>query len=433
MALCLIGCSSQVSVNQAAAAQSPQTYVGLAAAGSSAALDTFVIDRTADTLVQDGYEAGDGYEQYVSASGTFAVLPSGILNIGVTFGNGTVSAFSTGGTFYNPPQTGNWALEWPGQGGFAGLLGQTVVPFTPNQTCPSLTTPETFQFVSFPIAGDGAGTAYGSVSIGTSGGTVNFTNVSQSNVSGGASSNPSTATVTGTCGPAVYGHTISVPDTVTLTDPGSGQETPSATIAIGPSGFLVEDNGFQAKTATYQNLLGAGVGAVGLPQPSSPLTVSALVGAKYTGFIYGTGSASIGNFTRVASTSLIASFGYPAQTACPTLPSAGTIIYGGEFANNDPSSNAYGRCDFAVDLGVQDAKNNGLFPNAKVWVGSSFPGNNLLGTNTGGTYFFSAVAIAGQLQGKYAIFLIGLDTTGLKTISQGQQSQDWGIYLLQSN
>lgn len=37
-------------------------------------------------------------------------------------------------------------------------------------------------------------------------------------------------------------------------------------------------------------------------------------------------------------------------------------------------------------------------------------------------YSFPAVAIAGQLDGKYAIFLIGVDS-----------SQPWGIYLLQSN
>jgi hypothetical protein len=38
------------------------------------------------------------------------------------------------------------------------------------------------------------------------------------------------------------------------------------------------------------------------------------------------------------------------------------------------------------------------------------------------TYSFSAVAIAGQLNGKYALFLLGFDNT-----------QPWAIYLLQSN
>jgi hypothetical protein len=77
---------------------------------------------------------------------------------------------------------------------------------------------------------------------------------------------------------------------------------------------------------------------------------------------------------------------------------------------------------------MQDTKTNGLYPSATVWIGESFPGNT-----TGQNYSFAAVAIAGQLQGKNAIFVIGLDNVGLKTVSQGRQNQDWGIYLLQSN
>jgi hypothetical protein len=425
-ALSLVACNSSTSV--ATSTAPPNTYVG-PAVGSGF---TFAIDRTASTFVQQAYLPTSGYEEYVFNSGDFTALPNGILNIGVTYGNGTVG----NGTVFNPPQTINWALEWPGQGGFAGLKGQIVSPFAPNQTCPSIAAPQTFQFVTFPNVGDGAGTAYGSVSISASGGTVSFANDTQFNISSGASSNPSPASASGTCGPTAFGQTVSVPNTDTVTDPGNGQsQTPSATIAIGPTGFLVEGNGFtlQKSVATYQNLLGAGLGAVGLPQPSSPLTVSGLLGAQYAGFIYGTGAAAIParGFSAVAPASLVASFGYPnVQTACPTppAPQTSTILYGGEFSNNDPSSNSFGNCDFAVDLGLQSAKNNGLFPNATIWVGSSFPGNK-----TGGSYSFSAVAVAAQLQGKYAIFLIGLDTAGLKVVSQGLQSQDWGVYLLQSN
>jgi hypothetical protein len=435
LALFLIGCSSQIS-NQVATSPTPQTYVGPVTTGSAF---TFSIDHSADTFSQNAFYATSGYESYVFTSGGFTPLPNGILNIGVTYGNGGL----LGGDLYNPPQPINWALEWPGQGGFAGLKGQTVSPFAPNQACPGITTPQTFQFVTFPIASDSAGTAYGSVSIGTSGRTVNFANISQCSVlptSTGACNAASDAysktSMTGTCGPTSYGQTISVPDTVTVTDPGTGQSsTPSATIAIGPSGFLVEGNGYSALTSppTYLNILGGGLGAVGLPEPSSPLTASALVAAQYTGFIYSTGAPSLPsqNLGPVSPASLIASFGFPnLQTACPSLPApqTSTIVYGGEFSNNDPSSSAYGNCDFAVDLGVQSAKSNGLFPNATVWVGSGFPGNR-----TGGSYSFAAVAIAGQLNGKFAIFLIGLDTAGLQRASRGQQSQDWGIYLLQSN
>jgi hypothetical protein len=399
------------------AASPPQTYVGPITTGAAV---TFSIDRTANTFVQYGYDDTSAYESAVATSGGFTTLPNGILNIGVTYGSGGLG----GGTLYNPPQSINWALEWPGQGGFAGLKGQTVAPFAPNQTCPSLATPQAFQFVTFPKAGDSTGTAYGSVSVGTSGGTVNFASISQSNISGGAAANPSPASVTGTCGPTVYGQTIGVPNTDTVTPTGA---TSSATIALAPTGFLVEGNG------GTENVLGAGLGAVGLPQPSSPLTASAMVGAQYAGFIYNTGAAAISNrnVVAVAPASRIAAFGnLNLATACSPLPApqTGTILYGGEFAGNDPSSNPNENCDFAVDLGAQDPRNNGLFPNATVWVGATFPGNP-----TGGSYSFPAVAVAAQLQGKYAIFLIGLDAVGLKTVSMGLQSQDWGIYLLQSN
>jgi hypothetical protein len=50
-------------------------------------------------------------------------------------------------------------------------------------------------------------------------------------------------------------------------------------------------------------------------------------------------------------------------------------------------------------------------------MGASYAANT-----TGKTYSFPAVAIAGQLNGKNAIFVLGVDST-----------QPWAIYLLQSN
>ncbi len=87
--------------------------------------------------------------------------------------------------------------------------------------------------------------------------------------------------------------------------------------------------------------------------------------------------------------------------------------------NDDPttSTNGFGKCDLAIDLGTQDPANNGLYPNATVWMGSDYPASK-----TNKEYSFPAVAIAGQLNGKYAVFLIGYDST-----------QPWAVYLLQSN
>jgi hypothetical protein len=390
-------------------------------------LGVYTTDHTLNTFVQFSGNSTNvdnlGAFTAVYDSGTFTTLPDGILSIGLTYAGGNGQ-----GAIYNPPQPGSWAIEWPGQGGLVGMLGQPVTPIAPSQTCPSIPTAQSFQFVTLPNAGDNAGTAYGSLNIAAIGSAVNFTNISQLSISGSSPTDPSPTTVAGTCSPTVLGHVISVPDTVTITDPGNGEQvTPTATIAIGPTGFLVEDNG------GGDNVMGAGNGAIGLPVPAGPLSTSTLTSAQYTGFIYGTGALgnNLKNLVAVPSSTLIASFGYSdVQTACPTppAPQTSTILYGGEFAANDPAKNSYGNCDFAVDFGVQDAKTNGLYSAATVWIGAAFPGNPI-----GQSYSFPAVAIAAQLQGKNAIFVIGLDTTGLKNISQGQQTQDWGIYLLQSN
>jgi hypothetical protein len=127
-------------------------------------------------------------------------------------------------------------------------------------------------------------------------------------------------------------------------------------------------------------------------------------------------------------TSTATSFGFASlpsgcNNAAFGVPATDTnVLFGGDFPNNDPStsSNGYGNCNVAIDLGTQDSANNGLYPNATVYMqggASGFSANT-----TGGMNKFSAVAIAGQLNGKYALFLIGLDAT-----------EPWGIYLLQSN
>jgi hypothetical protein len=232
---------------------------------------------------------------------------------------------------------------------------------------------------------------------------------------------------------------VAVPANPTITTTSGGNTTngPQAMMGIGPSGLLVEDNGTlgQSSAPYYENALGAGTGAIGLPKPSSAVNTNAsdtnsLVNAQYLGFFYGSGSSpSTTNWS-----SSVASFGFPnLSTSCQTLmtqisPQISTPlanpIYGGDFKNNDPSTSTdgYGRCDFAIDLGAQDPSTNGLFPRATVYVGPTFAGNTTRTTINS----FHAVAIAGQLNGKYAIFLIGEDTVG-------SPKQAWGIYLLQSN
>jgi len=403
---------------------------------------TYAIDHAANTFVRKVYgkygsQTSPASGGTVTDSGTISKLSNGVISLETTY-----SETSTGTeTTYAPPLTGNWEVELPGQAALVGMKAYTnFTPLVPTQSCPSLASATTFQFVTIPKQLSIGGTtiqssswnpqletAFGSVAIATSGTTVQFSSVSQhtfplNGAASGPPSNPGPVSATALCSQTYYGQTISVPGSVTVANPGQQQTVPpSATIGIGPSGFLVEDAGAPSGQAPstmppYENILGAGYGAIGLPKPSSPLNTSGAVAAQYQGFVFGSGGT--------ATTSLLASFGYPSlQTACPTLPapSTSTILYGGEFANNDPSANPFGNCDMAIDLGTQDANNNGLYPVAVVYVAASFPNNGI-----GITYSVPAVAIAGQIQGKYAVFLIGVDMTG-------SPAQAWGIYLLQSN
>jgi hypothetical protein len=442
----------------------PQSYFAAAVAGGyhggsvsdSEYLASYTFDDSANTFAQLSYTftSGDQKGPQLNYSGSWSALSRGLRNLGITYSNGQYGDSSAPGVGinYSPPLTGNWAFELAGQaGGFVNLKGMPFVPMVATQSCPSFSQASTYQFITIPtyigtnLAGPNGGiqnwdpqhdTAYGLASVSTSGNTVEFKNIQQFTSAGTQVSDypdvpgdPAAITsIAGSCSPTFYGNTISVPGDVLVTLPGPGETiTSSAIVGVGPTGLLVENNGqtqnsvSNASFTGYQPFLGSGTGAIGLPQPSSAADVQALSGAQYLGVIYGGGSGASDW------TSRIASFGFPnAPTACPS-GNFQAPIFGGDFPNNDPTqspastSSGFGNCDIVIDLGQQDSSRNGLFPNATIYLSQVFTGNA-----TAGTYSFPATAIAGQLNGKYAIFVIGVDNTGTP-------SQAWGVYLFQSN
>jgi hypothetical protein len=467
-ALCLVaaGCSSVTTNNTPAptGTASPQTYFAGAVSGAypgesisdSEYLSTYTIDDSKDTFSQSIYTFGSGDQQgpQLDYSGESGTLSRGWLNLGITYSNGQYGASANAGTgiSYNPPLANNYAFELPDQaGGFVNLKGMPFVPIVPAVACPAFKSATAYQFVALPAynGADETGlnggiqnwnpltdTAYGQVSIASSGSTVTFSKISQFTVAGtqvkdypDIPGDPAAVTsIQGACSSTFYGNTISVPGQVIINNPGVGEtiENP-AIVGIGPSGLLLENDGqtsnlvSNAQFAGYQPFLGSGTGALGLPQPSAQIGVSDLQQAQFVGTIYGGGSS------RSNWTSLLASFGFPgAPSGCP----AGTFqapMIGGDFPSNDPAqspantASGFGNCDVVIDLGKQDSANNGLFPQATVYLGANFAGNT-----SGATYSFPATAIAGQLNGKYAVFLVGMDTVGTP-------NQAWGIYLFQSN
>ncbi|MEI9979865.1 MAG: hypothetical protein WDN23_12880 [Edaphobacter sp.] len=453
----LSACGSSSARIPQATASGPQVYMSPVVSSAPATATTspaiYSIDDAKKTFAQTTYSFSStqsgGQVQYSgelcpnssdSQCPNAPVLQRGFLDLKLEFACGQATIFGCAGV-PNLPQPGGWAFELAGQaGGLAQLQGQPFAPLVPAVSCPGASQPQTFLFVTLPNQLNTGSltvkswnpqmeTAYGSVDVSASGSTVTLSNITQhtllSSGASGVPKNPSAASITGICSSTVYGNTVSVPGQITITNPGSSQAvTPQALLGIGPSGLLVEDNGTttlgSANAAPfYQNALGAGTGAIGLPKPSSALDTSALASTQYLGFFYGSGQSNSNWSTAPAS------FGFSSLPAsCAAIaPPTSTMVYGGDFPNNNPtaSTTGYGNCNFAVDLGTQDAATNGLYPSATVYVGSGF------GTNTTGkTYSFPAVAIAGQLNGKYAIFLIGVD-------SIGSPNQAWGIYLLQSN
>jgi hypothetical protein len=422
-------------------------------------LATYTVDDSMDTFAQFTYSFNIGDEQgpQMNYSGDSTALARGLLGFGITYSNGSYGDAAGnvgGGVSYNPPLGNNWAFELAGHsGGFVNLNGMPFVPLVNSQACPDMSKAQTYQFVTIPTyigqpGGAGAiaawnpqiDTAFGTVDVETSGANVNFTHISQFTTSGAALTSyqdlPNTpaaiTSTTGACSPTFFGNTVGVPNPLTIVNPGEEETvTPGAIVGMGSTGLLVESNGnvlgnasnstTGTENAPFQPFLGSGTGAMGLPQPSAPVSTSGLTGAQYLGIVYG-GGTSTSNWT-----SLVASFGFSSMPAnCP----AGTFttpLFGGDFPANNPGSAAvqanggFGNCDMVIDLGTQDSSNNGLFPSATVTL---YPG--FQGSTTNLPHSFPATAIAGQLNGKYAIFLIGADTTGAP-------NQAWGIYLFQSN
>ena len=468
LALCwLAGCGSGVgpATQMATTTPSPivQTYFApyvYQIPGEQAPL-TYTFDDVKGAFSQTTYQPQTQPGPQVLNAGTLAVGQRGLRSLGIT-------AAYTYDTFVSPsayePKTypapglpGSFVVELAGQtGGLVQMLNQPVQPLVAATQCPSFSSAQTYQFVTTPAPASNqldtgtppnkpliyqpidtwnptTDTAYGSVDIVSSGSAVTFQNIHQYTLSSGSPPQaPSSSTpITGACGPTFFGNITNVPGQLIVTDPGGISESnpPQALVGIGSTNLLVEDNGqttqgfLPASSPTlpalpYNNVLGAGTGAVGLPKPSSQLATSAVVGAQYLGFIYEAGVGATPTSKAVPFSSNLASFGVysSASSGCPSVKTStpAAVIYGGDF---NPATSSNSNCDFAIDLGPQDTSNNGLYPEAKVWLGPTYPGYS-----TGITYPFSAVAISGQLGNQYAIFVIGFDST-----------QPWAIYLLQSN
>jgi hypothetical protein len=351
--------------------------------GTSGDIWSTKIDHTA-SQVNGEDRTLHGIQLAGSVIGSFTSL-DGFLDVNLT----TVPVELTG-------QQIAFALEIPGRAGLIryGDVFHPLIPLAPADGCVSIGGTVTYQYVTVPGVSSppswlpNVDSTYGTFQVMTDGATWNFTNVTQFTLSGGMPANPGMGLPTGFCGIGTTGYTVTA---------ASGATNPplaTVTMGFGPSGFFLEDNG-SAQAAPVgvmpSNALGAGVGAIGVIQPSSQLNTSDVVAGQYLGFYYEPGIRGGGAETQLASFGCLG-------TGCPT-PSSPTAIIGGVFPDTGGSSpvdepNLAPSQNVTIDLGTQDPSNSGLYPSAMIIVsGVSFP----------------AAAVVASLEEKYVMFLIAED------------------------
>jgi hypothetical protein len=312
-----------------------------------------------------------------------------------------------------------YALEIQGR---AVILrpGDVTAPLVfavPQTGCYQITGKLRFQYMGMqvapspPVPYTGPILGYGSIvaSTDSTGKSWQFENLQGNIVSG-------PGTFTGTCSSTNNQNAISFTGQTLLNNYWSRsglpiiQETPTSNtqsnIWIGPSGFFVADQSDPTATAP------TGASMAGVAEPSSALSTTDMASKTYLGFIYEP-AATINS----PSTTLPVSPATSAVTspvAFGQVASSGTTMTGGIFPNDDvtqaPAS------DTMINLGKEDATYNGLYTAVSITVPD--PDQNCANyTNTGITatsginaqgYItctFPGIAIAGNPEGKYALFI----------------------------
>jgi hypothetical protein len=269
-----------------------------------------------------------------------------------------------------------------------------------------------FQFVSLPAVTTyygGSNPGYGSVSANTSadGSTWQFGGMSllgpppayvASGPHPGSQVTGYPNTFSGTCSSNNGQVSISIP---------AMNSTPAATFLVGPTGFIMEDQSVPNPPANYQ----PAASMFGVVQPSAPLVTANIVTGKYLGFMY------TPNLPGGVHTQMIG-FGQ-------TISGSGTSMTGGTWLNNDLTQ--LQNTDMVLNLGTQDSTNNGLYTSATLtmadptYLCSRNSGLSGLDANGFPTCTFDAVAIAGNPENKFAIFVSAETLIGQAAIYLFQQ------------
>jgi hypothetical protein len=459
LALCVVllsaaGCSETAKPVVSPAAGQVDSYFGgpFNVTGSAVGASASTFDHSVNRIAVSGFIVTNRAEVPVNLiAGTFASADTGFLGITESF------ATASAPTAQNPPLTGAWAVEIPGAGALANLLSINTnatlraapIAMAQNTACPNSATPVQFLYVTVPDTSSNADMAdYGTVKITSQGSAVTF-NAQPFFV--GSQLQPG-STVTGGCSQTNLGALTAYPLN------SFGNSSPPELISIGNSGFLVSNFGKVPGGGAF----GGGTGVIGVAAPSSPLDVSSVAAAQYNGFVFSPrntvkqsyditvlasafGNHPVSSQACSALQASLAANNGKGNGSVPVLPSANSL-YGGEFRTttgtttvNDPTgAKGSENCDVVIDLGTQDSSYNGLFPNATVFIGSTFPPFSASSPWTCGgacALSFPAAAIVGQVQGKYVIFVsasgVSRPPAQLPDASGSLSAQPVGIYMFQ--
>jgi hypothetical protein len=335
----------------------------------------------------NSFSASDYAAQLVPANGLFA-FDGGFLNFSQT---NPSPAFQADGFAIEIP--GRVAFFRPGFNSFNSTQDTTTSASSPVAAVPGNclgVLNVTFQFVTLPTStwNSAKDPGYGSFQVNSvqstsTGSTWSFSNLSELTL---AKTQSQATLANGICAQSAVGEVVSIPPSTS-----SGNTT---TVAVGPSGFLIVNNGPNTS------------GAVGLIQPLSAVDTTTLLSAHYLGFI--SEPAIPIPLSGVPTANQIAFFGCPNSTC---NASDGNLV-GGAFPNDDPTQPA--NTNITINLGPQNATNNGLFDGAMVTIPdptSACTGPGVPGTDSQGnpTCALPAVAVSANPENKFAIFLIAQD------------------------
>lgn len=358
---------------------------GASAAASQAGGDVWSLTVDHPTNSYSGQDVTLGTPM---ASGLF-VNQSGVLSMTQT---NIAPAFQSYG--FGLEVLGRALLFRPGMASFnTSIFPGPVVMAVPG-TCPAINGTVTFQFVTLPndLWSADSDAAFGSLSATSTGTAWTFSNYNLSTLASGPAAAETLGA--GTCGTSVGGKVVSIP--ASATNPNS------TTIAVGPSGFFVLNRG-------------AGLPAsVGVLAPASSLPASTIVAGKYLGVI----SEPNGPFdpnTGIQLASQVVSFAPSFSSVC-AAPVSATAICGGAFGSDNVAASP--NTDTVIDLGSEDGTVHGLFRNVTV----TLPDPNDACATGLFQCSFPAVAVAGNPEGKVALFLIAQDPVNFSPMT---------IYLLQ--